>query len=355
MRKTLVALAVGLLMVPLVAASDGPKFDACAGDSFGPLGEPSLLNATFRVAVSNTALSTLETWVCVFNGDQKFVQQRFDIAMGDTSIITVPIFAGAQDAIVRARDDQGAMSQLKFHLTPHECADQTSAVNAVAWQISGALFLSPTQNFCAAVYSMHSQTGPGGEGAGIEPLAASTKVDGDFIAPAAAVAATTLVGMALWFFGKPLLGLFTRLRTPKVLEHPVRAEIVDLIAQDPGVHVSALSTRLELSRRDADYHLNVLQRHGLIAQVLVEGKRCNFPAGYAPTQRQLASLAALRNDSLRGVVDFVRTRPGVGVTEISQHLGLALPVASKRVARLRRMGLVHAERVGRTVQVRVAS
>jgi DNA-binding transcriptional ArsR family regulator len=60
--------------------------------------------------------------------------------------------------------------------------------------------------------------------------------------------------------------VITDLETLKVISDPLRIRIVDLLRQAPAT-VKALASRLQLTPRSLYYHINLLERHGLVRVV----------------------------------------------------------------------------------------
>jgi predicted transcriptional regulator len=95
------------------------------------------------------------------------------------------------------------------------------------------------------------------------------------------------------------------------------------------------------------YHLQRLERHGLVVSVRQGGSRryyaCNTEAA-----RHREALAALAHPTTRRVAEYVRSHAGTDQAGLCRALGLLNPAASKQLSRLESLGLVMSQRSGRS-------
>lgn len=145
-----------------------------------------------------------------------------------------------------------------------------------------------------------------------------------------------------------LVALFSRLVRPRLLDHGLRARIVEAVAADPGLHASEIARRVGAEGGVFEYHLGVLLRERILASVAAEGFRHYFPHGrFAP--HEMRRRALLRHAHLENLFAVVRQNPGIEAGAAARRLGLSAPRVSKLSARLSEAGLVRRERVGRRV------
>lgn len=171
---------------------------------------------------------------------------------------------------------------------------------------------------------------------------------------AAIGAAASLAGLLYWIW--PTLkggfaGLFSRLTGPKLLEHPARANLVQLIQAEPGIHFQDLARRSGLPNGTAVHHLNKLADAGLIAARPLGRYTCYFP-GSSPDRASLAAAPVTRSDGARRILAEVAANPGVTGTEVALRLGLQGSTVAYHVKRMEQAGLLSAIRDGRTVRLR---
>ena len=62
----------------------------------------------------------------------------------------------------------------------------------------------------------------------------------------------------------------------------MRRRILLAVEEYPGLHLRAIQRRLSTSAMLAEYHLNVLEKLGLITSNLERGYRCFFPVRAGP-------------------------------------------------------------------------
>lgn len=150
--------------------------------------------------------------------------------------------------------------------------------------------------------------------------------------------ATTLA-LAAWL-AKPALGLFSRIETDALAQHPLRRQALDLIAANPGATVQSVRKGLGIAWGTAVYHLGRLERAGLVAVRHSEGRRGHYPLGQAPARDALAPTS-------EALARLVRERPGLPQNELARLAGIGPPAACKQLRRLESAGFVQATRSGR--------
>ncbi len=132
-----------------------------------------------------------------------------------------------------------------------------------------------------------------------------------------------------------------------LLELETRRDIYDLVRRMPGLHMREIQRQLDLSIALAEYHLNQLERAGLVASVTEEGYRRYYPAR-AGTEGAVAGLrgeerrmvAVLRQPIPLRVTLFLMARGSATHTEIGQGLGVSPSKLSFHMKKLVRTGVV---------------
>lgn len=135
------------------------------------------------------------------------------------------------------------------------------------------------------------------------------------------------------------LGLFSRTRDDELLEHPRRAQVLQLVQAEPGVHFQDLARRLGIGRGTLEHHLRKMLAAGLLAKVQHGGYACYFPKG-AVDRRVMDTAPLLRSTGGRAVFDAVRSQPGRSGRELALALGLSQSTVSYHLRRLQEAGLV---------------
>ncbi|MFB6072849.1 MAG: winged helix-turn-helix transcriptional regulator [Halobacterium sp.] len=129
------------------------------------------------------------------------------------------------------------------------------------------------------------------------------------------------------------------------LDHDVRERVYDAIADDPGVHLSALGDAADASLSTVRYHLRVLEHERLVATRKLDGKRRYFPVG---TDDE--ALRAALQDSTRAALLYALADDGPAPNgALADELDRDPSTVTHHLQRLADAGLVERERDGRRV------
>lgn len=189
-------------------------------------------------------------------------------------------------------------------------------------------------------------------------VAGAAGTDGVVVYQAAAVAgAAGALGLLALFapaakygFSKVMaMPLYARLEKQHLLDNGLRAQLLQLVRQDPGRSPSELAAQMPCSWNTLVYHLSVLEREGYVSKAR-DGRRWRFFPTGAQDHRALPALAALRNPRAAQLVEAVRAQPGIAQHELSARVALHASTVHWHMARLAEAGLVRAERDGRVVR-----
>lgn len=151
-----------------------------------------------------------------------------------------------------------------------------------------------------------------------------------------------LIGGGLYHFwpaikGLPFFGGFSRIRGPALLDHPARAQIVEAVKAEPGIHFQELHRRLGIARGTLSHHLRKLEVEGLLRARVASGRSCYF----APDVGRVAAAeaAVLQSPGTRKVYDVLRVDPRAETKRIAQEVGMATSTVSYHRKKLREAGL----------------
>lgn len=146
------------------------------------------------------------------------------------------------------------------------------------------------------------------------------------------------LGYWLWPLSKGgMLGLFSRVRSDRLLENPLRQRIVQRVDAEPGIHHNALVRDLGRGKGALEHHLDKLVAGRLLLRHRTRGYTCYFPTG--TDRRSMAASAATKAEGARKVMAALRPG-GSGVREVAAATGLAPSTVSHHLQRLREAGLV---------------
>lgn len=165
----------------------------------------------------------------------------------------------------------------------------------------------------------------------VEAAACSTGVVG------AAVGTTGLglAGFLVFLYKAPILAFFTRLRPEKVLAHPTRARLWELISENPGISYQELRVAAGIGKGNLEHHLAILQRHEKVNRLRSSGRTCYFPATQAGA---FAHLAALRSKPARRIA--LAFQAPASTAQVCRALGLSASAVHFHRRRLLSAGIV---------------
>ena len=162
--------------------------------------------------------------------------------------------------------------------------------------------------------------------------------------------AALLAGILYWLWPAlkgGLLGLFSRLREPELLESPQRRRIMDLVEAQPGIHFKELLRQSGIPNGSLVHHVGQLQKAGLLVAKPSNGYTCYFPRGPADAERA----AILKADGARQVLAAVQASPGLSGLEVAHLTGLQPSTVNYHAKRLADAGLLSPVRDGRAVRL----
>lgn len=142
------------------------------------------------------------------------------------------------------------------------------------------------------------------------------------------------------------LFLFARIRGHEVLEHPLRARLLALVQQRPGLGLSELATQAGVGWGTIVHHMNRLEDEGLVSSEQAGRRRAFFAAHADSATRGLAALA--QRPAAKRLAAAVLARPGVSQRDAASAAGVSPPLAHRLLLELETRGLVRSEKTWRT-------
>ncbi len=149
----------------------------------------------------------------------------------------------------------------------------------------------------------------------------------------------------VYFLASLFIPLYTKLRKENVLDHYSRGRVYQFIELNPGEHFNAIRKALELNIGTATYHLDVLERSGLIRSRL-DGIYKRFYPSNIPIPP--ANGGGVSEVQLR-VLTVIKESPGISQKEIAALFGIRQSTLNYQVTKLEEKGLVTSQRKGRRV------
>lgn len=111
-----------------------------------------------------------------------------------------------------------------------------------------------------------------------------------------------------------LLALYTRLRPSRMLDHPVRARIVAMVQEHPGITFSELARRLDIAAGQLTHHARMLEKAGIVFSTADGQTRRFFHVAHGRSE----AVAPLGERA----VALVRERPR-HASELARELGVS--------------------------------
>lgn len=135
---------------------------------------------------------------------------------------------------------------------------------------------------------------------------------------------------------------------PEVTEG-ARSTILRQVAECPGIHLRSIERETSLPLGQVLYHLDRLERMGLVASHRDSGFRRYFaPDAISRTEKPI--LSALRHDVPRRLVLALLERPGLPHKVLQQGAGVAGSTLSFHLQRLAEAGVLERRREGLVVR-----
>jgi len=125
-----------------------------------------------------------------------------------------------------------------------------------------------------------------------------------------------------------------------------RNEILTYIRNRPGVTFRELARALGVGIGDLQYHLRKLEREGKVFSRKVGRRRYIFPAGFEDEAQRL--LMAISTETRRKILLLLMEGPK-SQGEIAGKLRVSQPTVSYHMRELEKLGVVKAERTGKSV------
>lgn len=127
-----------------------------------------------------------------------------------------------------------------------------------------------------------------------------------------------------------------------LLEQPLRRRLLDLIAEQPGIHASQLCRTSGEPWGTVQYHLSLLHKGEMVTSVEAGRERRFFPSEVDPRRAHL--LALLHQGRRSEIASFIRDHPGSRQVDICDALSVSRKTFRSSVEPMVEQGLVHERR-----------
>jgi predicted transcriptional regulator/major membrane immunogen (membrane-anchored lipoprotein)/sulfur transfer protein SufE len=155
---------------------------------------------------------------------------------------------------------------------------------------------------------------------------------------AALILGGTEVGI-MAVMGLIFLPLYTKLSKKDVLDHFVRGQIFGYIKINPGDNYSTIKKNLELNNGTLTYHLNVLEKEGLIKSWTNGSHKYFYPQGVKIPGN------GVKNPSIHdAILKSIQDSPGITVSDIAAINGISKQLANYHIRKMAAEGTIELER-----------
>lgn len=127
----------------------------------------------------------------------------------------------------------------------------------------------------------------------------------------------------------------------------MRRRILLAVEKYPGLHLRAIQRRLETSAMLAEYHLNVLEKLGLITSHIERGYRCFFPVRAGPLALDATDkrwLGLLRRPPILGITLLLLEKTSLPPTTAAEDLQMPLSTTLYQLRQMEAGGLAAQDR-----------
>ncbi len=166
-----------------------------------------------------------------------------------------------------------------------------------------------------------------------------------------------LAGLLYYFWpalkSGAVFGLFSRVESSAVAQHPMRRRILDAVAAEPGIHHNALCRKTDIGSGAMFHHVGKLTAAGELVMRSDGHYRCYFLP--ATSKADVARGLTVRSDGAQAVLDAVLASPGATAPEVAQSCGIRLSTAQYHMGKLAAAGLLHPVRDRRVVRFHPAA
>ena len=138
-----------------------------------------------------------------------------------------------------------------------------------------------------------------------------------------------------------IIALYTKMHRDKLLENKIRAQILEYINENPGVHYRKILSDLNLQMGVLTHHLHMLEQ-----QYYLKSHHDNMYRRYYLASAKMDTMAKLSDPRAR-ILHMIQSRPGISQSGIARDLNQNRKSVHYHVKRLSDEGLVHIEPNGR--------
>jgi DNA-binding MarR family transcriptional regulator len=146
-----------------------------------------------------------------------------------------------------------------------------------------------------------------------------------------------------------VLPLYTRIHEEEALANETRGLIRGCILAEPGIHFNELLRRLGLSSGLAAYHLQTLERVGMI-----KSRNDGIFKRFYPAGMRLSDIPVRLNKMQKVIFEILREHDGLSQREVADALEISYYSVHRHINRMASLGVLRLERRGMVVKCHIA-
>ncbi len=148
----------------------------------------------------------------------------------------------------------------------------------------------------------------------------------------------------LYYLG---VGGLRHIDSNNVLEHPMRQSLLQVVEDEPGVHLRELAARHGTAVTNTQWHLRKLEMAGLLKTQKVQGRRLYYPtAGGVATKEEAMRNAAVQNPNAKKIHEFLESNAGVNQRTLAESLDMNPGTVRWHLRKMESAGLLRSVQEG---------
>jgi len=131
-----------------------------------------------------------------------------------------------------------------------------------------------------------------------------------------------------------------------------RKKIIGIIQKKPGIHFRKLHRESNLAMGEVEYHLNVLEKMGLVVKGILSSHTRYYPSNELSDEEKKI-MGLLRQEKLRDILLFIISEEDIGHGDIVKEFHLKKSTASFYLDKLLSYAIIDKKKKGRNVSYEV--
>ncbi|MCW4019571.1 MAG: winged helix-turn-helix transcriptional regulator [Candidatus Bathyarchaeota archaeon] len=146
-----------------------------------------------------------------------------------------------------------------------------------------------------------------------------------------------------------MLGAGLHGNSSELLNQPTRIDIYNYVLANPGVHFRGVCNGLGLSVGVVQYHLDVLEKSGLLISV-IDGNNQRYFEANAFTKADMELVSMSRHQTANKILTILTQNGSTLHRDLATSLGITSQALSWQMNKLEKADLVNAEKTGINVR-----